>query len=952
MVSVPRSRSTTESPHGGDRRPGKRRHRSRRPVLEDFLADSDFRSALDRIAAAKNLPPEQALSTAERHLKEIAARPSRLMVNVAALLGRILYGRAYGAVHHDQQGLAAVSELAARFPVVFLPCHRSNLDRPVMHDLLWKNGLGPNYTAGGINMNFFPIGPISRRAGVFFIRRSFTNNPTYRLVLQAYFAHLVEQRRSLEWYMEGGRSRTGKIRSPRYGLLGYAADALAAGRSDDIYLIPTSINYDHVLEVGEFAAQESGFAKEKETFGWLVRSVRSLRRRYGDIHVRFGRPVSMRTVIDPDRTGTERRQDLQRLATTVCMRINRITPVTPASLVAVALLGSPEGGVTRPTLEATVAELVEDAESRSLPASEPLSLLRTRKGLDDVIGSLANLGMVTERKRAAGNDQPRPAYGIAPGRRLAASYYRNTIVHFFLGPAIGELALAAAGANSGRPIRTFHEYAAKLTELLSKEFFFGDHDTFVGEMEEGLDRRLPGWRGRLAGGTGARSRGGPPSSPGAVGAPVVPGGLSGRGGGTGRPPAGSIVEQALFPGAMPGSRGRVRVRGAHHRRSMLSEPLFQRGADRGRPRSSQTGTGGPGGTANVVRVRTGASPRAGTFARLRTACRERLDVRWQSRDPAMTPCRTGCAWSCTTGCGLPGRWTTNSCPSGSRDAAWGQPSTRGDTRRSAWEPGAALQPEDVVAPMHRDLGCYLIRGMSPRRIFANQLGRSTGVTGGRDANLHGCGDLSLNIIGFISHLPQSMPVALGAAMSFIYRNEPRVAMTFAGDGSSCTGVFHETLNLAAVHRAPFVRDRRREQPVRLLDTARTADGHRRHRRACAAHMGSGRRSSTGTTSRPCIRAVEAAIARARRGAGPSLIEAKTMRMLGHAIHDGADYVPGALLQEWKPRDPLTRFEETILARRLVDRDHLDEVADECRQVVADAVRFAESSFMARPEHGR
>ena len=422
------------------------------------------------------------------------------MVNVAAVLGRILYKRAYRAIHSDREELARLSELGARFPVVFLPCHRSNLDRPVMHDLLWKNGLGPNYTAGGINMNFFPIGQISRRAGVFFIRRSFTNNPVYKTVLQAYFAYLIEQRLSLEWYMEGGRSRTGKIRAPRYGLLGYAADALAAGKSDDIYLIPTSINYDHVLEVGEFAAQESGFAKEKETFGWLVRSVRSLRRRYGDIHVRFGQPISMRAVMDPDRTGTERRQDLQRLATTVCIRINRITPVTPAALVTVALLGSPDGELERPTLENTVAELVDDAEYRDLPTSEALSLLRTRSGLDDVIGSLVDLGMVVERKETPGKDRPRPSYGIAPGRRLAASYYRNTIVHFFLAPAIGELALVAASTESGRAVESFHENVAKLTDLLEKEFFFEDHDMLIEEIEEYLDRRLAGWRDRLAGG--------------------------------------------------------------------------------------------------------------------------------------------------------------------------------------------------------------------------------------------------------------------------------------------------------------------------------------------------------------------------------------------------------------------------------------------------------------------
>jgi TPP-dependent pyruvate/acetoin dehydrogenase alpha subunit len=118
--------------------------------------------------------------------------------------------------------------------------------------------------------------------------------------------------------------------------------------------------------------------------------------------------------------------------------------------------------------------------------------------------------------------------------------------------------------------------------------------------------------------------------------------------------------------------------------------------------------------------------------------------------------------------------------------------------------GYALEADDVVATIHRDLGCYLLRGMSPARILANQFGRATGVSRGRDANIHGMGDLSLGIIGFVSHLPQSMGPAVGAAMAFTYRNEPRVAMTFVGDGSSSAGVFHEALNLAAVQKAPFV----------------------------------------------------------------------------------------------------------------------------------------------------
>ncbi len=261
--------------------------------------------------------------------------------------------------------------------------------------------------------------------------------------------------------------------------------------------------------------------------------------------------------------------------------------------------------------------------------------------------------------------------------------------------------------------------------------------------------------------------------------------------------------------------------------------------------------------------------------------------------------------------------------------------------------GAALGPDDIVAPMHRDLGCYLVRGMSPRRLVANHLGRLTGVTGGRDANLHGCGDLKLNIIGFISHLPQSMPVALGAAMSFQYRDEDRVAMTFVGDGSSCTGVFHEALNLAAVRKAPF---------VVVVENNRYAYSTPLHQQMAIENIAD-RGNAHGVKSvivdgndvEKVYGAAAAAISRARQGSGPTLIEAKTMRMLGHAIHDGAEYVPEDLLEEWETRDPVHRYREVLLRRKLIDTDQIESVINDCVEIVSDAVRFAESSPWPDPK---
>ncbi len=260
--------------------------------------------------------------------------------------------------------------------------------------------------------------------------------------------------------------------------------------------------------------------------------------------------------------------------------------------------------------------------------------------------------------------------------------------------------------------------------------------------------------------------------------------------------------------------------------------------------------------------------------------------------------------------------------------------------------GYALGPDDVVAPMHRDLGCYLVRGMSPERILANQLGKESGVTRGRDANLHGLGDLSLNIIGFVSHLPQSLPVALGAAMAFQYREEPRVALTFAGDGSSNTGLFHETLNLAAVQKAPFVLVVENNQyaystPLReqmaIDDIVVRAQAH-----------GVAGEIVDGNDVIAVYSAVAAAVARARRGDGPSLIEAKTMRMLGHAIHDGAEYVPAELLEKWQQRDPVTLWEAALVAEGALSEATLERLHRECHDEIEAAIEYAEHAPLPDP----
>ncbi len=255
--------------------------------------------------------------------------------------------------------------------------------------------------------------------------------------------------------------------------------------------------------------------------------------------------------------------------------------------------------------------------------------------------------------------------------------------------------------------------------------------------------------------------------------------------------------------------------------------------------------------------------------------------------------------------------------------------------------GYALEKDDVVAPMHRDLGCYLVRGMSAKRIFANLLGRETGVTRGRDANLHGMGDLSLGIIGFVSHLPMSMPVTVGVAVSFQYRDEPRVALTFTGDGASSTGAWHESLNLAAVYNAPavFIVENNQyaystplKQQMKVKNIADRAAGY-----------GMPGVIVDGNDVEEVYATVKEAVERARQGGGPTLIEAKTMRMLGHAIHDGAEYVPPELLAEWEAKDPVQRFAQRLLEGGLATEAELEAIRQRALEEVREAIAYAESS---------
>jgi pyruvate dehydrogenase E1 component alpha subunit len=256
----------------------------------------------------------------------------------------------------------------------------------------------------------------------------------------------------------------------------------------------------------------------------------------------------------------------------------------------------------------------------------------------------------------------------------------------------------------------------------------------------------------------------------------------------------------------------------------------------------------------------------------------------------------------------------------------------------------ALGPDDVVSTLHRDLGARLVLGMPLGYYFANFLGRAGSPTRGREGNLH-IGGLGPRILLHTDFIGASIPVAAGAALAFAARKEPRVAMSLFGEGTLAAGEYHEGANLAAVLRLPLVLVCWNNQFAYSTPVAQEVAGPIVDRMA-----GYGMPATTvdGNDVRAVYAAAREAVDRARAGGGPTFIECRTMRIRGHSEADNATYVPRALLDEWRGRDPLQRFEGWLEEAGLVDAAAKDALRAEVQAEVDEALAWAEASAAPDP----
>lgn len=490
-----------------------------REVSDQIVGGAHFAREIRRLAVETGRPESDVAAEAEKDLQSLVAAMDPTSVDMFSGVLRPMHDRAW-EVHADTSGLEPLRELNAEHALVFLPSHRSYTDPFVLAEVLRENDFPRNHVLGGNNLRIWGLETLARRSGIIFIRRSFGHDVIYKAIVREYFSWLAAKRFNLEWYMEGGRSRTGKLRPPKYGLLSDVAHAVETQRTSDVYLVPVSIMHDQLQEVHQMAAEQTGSAKTPEGLRWLAGYARAQRRPVGSLHVSFGEPLSLRQALstagdpalhsgsdgsscvepadgsDDDHDSSARRLALQKTAFEVFVRINRVTPVTPIALAALALLGVRDRALTLSQVRRVLEPVLDYAEARKLPHTGVESL-RTNGGVAEAL-----LALRQEKVVSAYTEGTEPVFAVEPGHHIVAAFYRNAAIHHFVNRAIVELSvLEVDGAAEGHEaLAAGFAHALALRDLLKYEFFFPDKETFRNELTNELTLIDPDWieRGRSA----------------------------------------------------------------------------------------------------------------------------------------------------------------------------------------------------------------------------------------------------------------------------------------------------------------------------------------------------------------------------------------------------------------------------------------------------------------------
>jgi glycerol-3-phosphate O-acyltransferase len=415
-------------------------------LKESILTNERLKGFMEQYSQKRDLPIPKVRKEADSHLEEIAAKYNNSIIKIGYTCVSWILKTMFEGVTVNQEMVLKVKNAAQKAPLVLIPCHKSHIDYLILSFILYFNNMPCPHIAAGKNLSFWPVGPIFRGGGAFFIRRTFRGAVLYSKVFAEYIHKLLAEGFNVEFFIEGGRSRTGKLILPQLGLLSILLNAYRNRACDDLIFVPIFIGYDRVLEENAYIHEIGGGQKEPESFFQVLKARKFLKKRYGRIYIKFHDPMSLNEILSNystpyhEMTSKEHNALVRSLGHRVITAINRVSVVTPHALAASAILNCSLKRVSLSHILFQTETYLNYLFSQNATLADTLII--------DHVNSIKNaLNSYVQEKIIdpvnANGDKPNgeAVYKINEVKRPVLEYYKNNCISFFIPAAFTSLAI-------------------------------------------------------------------------------------------------------------------------------------------------------------------------------------------------------------------------------------------------------------------------------------------------------------------------------------------------------------------------------------------------------------------------------------------------------------------------------------------------------------------------------
>ena len=466
--------------------------KSREELIGMVLSDASMRKFIDDYAARENKDKATVVKEARSDLYEIAADYNETFIDILRKVLNWLWNNIYDGLSVDLEGMAKIRNISKKMPFVIIPCHRSHIDYLLFSYVLYVNNIQLPFIAAGSNMTFGPMGYIFRKSGAFFLRRSFKGDRIYAEVFTKYLAILLKEGLPLEFFIEGGRSRTGKMVIPKYGLLSMIIQAYQEKYCDNFAAIPVYIGYDRVIEEKSYLKELAGASKTPENTADIIKTSKILRKRYGRVYLNVGEPIIMKSYLEAQEkqitqmTVDERQSLYRKIGYEIVLEINKVSVVTPFSLVAAVILSHDRRGISYNELLNILNEFYEYLSMKKVKFAETFAL--REKAIAEALNIFVQSGFISkiEAEEDEEEEMQEVVYSLKEEKRLNLEYYKNNILHFFVPLSFVATSMLKSSEDLTPLSRIMGDYKF-LKKLLWNEFIFDENKDDAEEVNEVLD---------------------------------------------------------------------------------------------------------------------------------------------------------------------------------------------------------------------------------------------------------------------------------------------------------------------------------------------------------------------------------------------------------------------------------------------------------------------------------